>query len=93
MAMQNAMLVVLSDVWLDSPSVLSQLATLFEGYEAVGSATVGSGRAAVPLASSSSGVSRLVAKSSSITCSPDETKEGGEVDEQGRVLRVGSASG
>ena len=50
-ATENAMLIVLSDVWLDSPAVLKNLATLFEGYEFVGKDTVGSGRAAVPRAS------------------------------------------
>ena len=45
------MLVVLSDVWLDSPTVMANLETLFEGYEAVGAQTIGSGRQAVPLAS------------------------------------------
>ena len=50
-AMKNAMLVVLSDVWLDRPKVLEQLTTLFAGYEQVGSEVIGSGRSAVPLAS------------------------------------------
>jgi DNA polymerase epsilon subunit 2 len=51
LAEQNAMLIVLSDVWLDSPSVRTQLATVFAGYEQVGASQVGSGRTAVPLAS------------------------------------------
>tara|TARA_B110001452_G_scaffold13274_1_gene10962 strand:+ start:210 stop:1865 length:1656 start_codon:yes stop_codon:yes gene_type:complete len=34
---QNAMLIVLSDVWLDQPSVLEKLEVLFSGYEQVGS--------------------------------------------------------
>lgn len=49
-ALQNAWLVVLSDVWLDSKDVLGQLATLFAGYEAVGSEMVGNGKSAVPRA-------------------------------------------
>jgi DNA polymerase epsilon subunit 2 len=43
--------VVLSDVWLDSPAAMAQLATLLAGYESVGAQTVGSGRTAVPRAS------------------------------------------
>ena len=50
-AKENAMLVVLSDVWLDDPNVLRQLAELFKGYEGVGAQQIGSGRAATPLAS------------------------------------------
>lgn len=50
-AKQNAMLVVLSDIWLDSSTVLAQLQTLFEGYESVGAASIGTGKSAVPLAS------------------------------------------
>ena len=50
-AFDNAMLVVLSDVWLDAPSVLRRLAEVFRGYEAVGAQLVGSGKAATPLAS------------------------------------------
>jgi DNA polymerase epsilon subunit 2 len=50
LATQNAMLVVLSDVWLDSPTVRDRLAAVFAGYEQVGAQMVGSGRAAVPLA-------------------------------------------
>ena len=49
-ALQNAWLVVLSDVWLDSKDVPGQLATLFAGYEAVGSEMVGNGKSAVPRA-------------------------------------------
>ena len=47
----NAMVVVLSDVWLDSPTVLTQLETLLGGYESVGSEMIGSGKTATPLAS------------------------------------------
>ena len=50
-ALENSMLVVLSDVFLDQPKVLVQLEKLFKGYEDVGTQTVGIGRAATPLAS------------------------------------------
>lgn len=50
-ATENAMLVVLSDVWLDDTDVIKQLATMLHGYEQVGAQLMGSGRNAVPLAS------------------------------------------
>lgn len=51
LALKNAMVVVLSDLFLDQPAVLARIASLLEGYEQVGRQSVGSGRAAVPLAS------------------------------------------
>ena len=50
-AMQNSMLIVLSDVWLDDASVMRKLGEMLRGYEQVGAQQVGSGRTAAPLAS------------------------------------------
>ena len=47
----SAMVIVLSDVWLDQPSTLAQLEVLFGGYEAEGAKSVKCGKTPVPVAS------------------------------------------
>uniref|UniRef100_A0A7S4FBD8 DNA polymerase epsilon subunit n=1 Tax=Chrysotila carterae TaxID=13221 RepID=A0A7S4FBD8_CHRCT len=49
-ALEQSMLIVLSDLWLDRPSTLKQLEELLSGYEMVGNETVGSARKAQPAA-------------------------------------------
>ena len=50
-ALQNSMVVILSEIHLDNPKALAKLITVFSGYEGVGSSPVRVGRQQVPLAS------------------------------------------